>query len=67
MVKPSDPFEVEKVPCDVCRKEIPLSEAVIPEAADYVAHFCGLECYAKWKQQSEQAGQQDVKDVNAKK
>ena len=53
MVKKSDLPEAEKVSCDVCRKEIPLSEAVIPEAADYVAHFCGLECYAKWKRQSE--------------
>lgn len=64
MVKSSDPFEVEKVPCDICRKEVPLSEAKISEAADYVAHFCGLECYTKWKQQSERAGQQSR---NAKK
>ena len=61
MAKLSDPSEVEKVPCDVCRKEVPLSEAKISEAADYVAHFCGLECYAKWKQQSERAAQQGEK------
>ena len=48
------PVEDEKIPCDVCQKEVPLSEAMIPEAADYVAHFCGLECYAQWKQNSEQ-------------
>jgi len=64
MVRQFDPSEVEKVSYDVCRKEVPLSEAKISEAADYVAHFCGLECYAKWKQQSEQAGQQGG---NAKK
>jgi len=64
MVKPSDQPEVEKVPCDVCRKEVPLSGAKTSEAADYVAHFCGLECYAKWKQQSEQPGHQGG---NAKK
>jgi len=46
----------EKVPCEVCRKEVPLSEAKVSEAADYVAHFCGLECYAEWKRRSEQTG-----------
>ncbi|HSM97751.1 MAG TPA: DUF3330 domain-containing protein [Gallionella sp.] len=58
MVKKIDSGEDEKVSCDVCRKEIPLSVAKISEAVDYVAYFCGLECYAKWKQQSEQAEQQ---------
>ena len=42
--KPSDP---DMVPCKVCLKEIPMSE----EAVDYVLHFCGLECYAKWEKQ----------------
>lgn len=37
------------VACDVCLREVPLSEAVVPEAADYVAHFCGLQCFEKWK------------------
>ena len=48
--------EVEKIPCQVCNKEIPLSEATVAEATDYVAHFCGLECYAEWKRRSEQTG-----------
>jgi len=48
--------EVEKISCQVCRKEVPLSEAKVSEAVDYVAHFCGLECYAEWKHSSEQAG-----------
>ncbi len=61
MTKPSDTSLNESISCDICRKEVPLSEAVIPEAADYVAHFCGLECYAKWKQQSEYSGQQGGK------
>ncbi|TXT37063.1 MAG: hypothetical protein FD135_3852 [Comamonadaceae bacterium] len=34
--------------CAVCMKEIPLSEAVIPEALDYVVHFCSPNCYEKW-------------------
>ena len=59
MVKPSVSSDVELVPCDVCRKEVPLSAAVVPEAADYVAHFCGLDCYEQWKKQSEQTRKKD--------
>ena len=35
--------------CRVCRCEVPLSEAVVPEAVDYMAYFCGLDCYASWR------------------
>jgi len=50
-----NPSEIEKVSCEICRKEVPLSEAMIPEAEEYVAHFCGLECYTQWKKDSEKA------------
>lgn len=50
--------EAGKISCDVCRKEVPLSEAVVPEAKDYVAHFCGLDCYEQWKKQGVPAGSQ---------
>lgn len=43
--------EVEIVVCDVCRKEVPLSEAVMPEVVDYVVQFCGLDCYQAWREQ----------------
>jgi hypothetical protein len=39
------------VPCGVCRREIPLSAAVWRESSDYVAYFCGLECYDRWRNQ----------------
>lgn len=42
------PEEPQAVTCEVCLKEIPRSEAVSAEAADYVVHFCGLDCYRKW-------------------
>ena len=48
----------EKISCDICHKEIPLSEANRFEVEDYVAHFCGLECYSTWKQRSESPDQQ---------
>jgi len=47
------PSEPEHVACEVCLKEIPLSEAKSEEALDYVLHFCGLECHEKWTQQQE--------------
>jgi hypothetical protein len=37
-----------KVVCRICEREVPVSEAVVPEAKDYMVHFCGLECYARW-------------------
>lgn len=45
------PVEVETVKCEVCLKEVPLSEATVPEASDYFVNFCGFECYEKWKAQ----------------
>lgn len=45
----------ELVACEVCLKEIPVSGAKSEETATYVTYFCGLECYEKWKRQSEQA------------
>lgn len=45
-----------KVPCRTCLKEIPLSEAKSAEAVDYVAHFCGLDCYDEWMKKHDKAG-----------
>lgn len=47
--RPRPDTVAEKTPCDVCHKEIPLSEAMRFETEDYVAHFCGLECFSTWK------------------
>ncbi|MGC2166751.1 MAG: DUF3330 domain-containing protein [Gallionella sp.] len=47
-------MERELVACEICLKEVPQSEAAIPEATDYVTHFYGLECYELWKRQGEQ-------------
>ncbi len=58
MATQGKPSNVERVACEVCLKEIPKSEAMVAEATDYVLHFCGLECYAKWKTWDEKAKQQ---------
>lgn len=34
--------------CEVCCKEIPQSEALNAEAADYIYHFCGPACFARF-------------------
>lgn len=47
--------EVEMVSCEICCKEVPKSAAKIPEATDYIAHFCGLDCYVKWQQDNPMA------------
>lgn len=46
-----EPFslEPERVFCEVCLKQVPKSEAAMAEARDYVAYFCGLDCYDKWQ------------------
>ena len=47
------PLENIEVTCEICLREIPSSEARIAEATDYVLHFFGVECYAKWRSQEE--------------
>lgn len=53
MTKDNNQVEPERVTCDVCLKEVPKSEAMNPEATEYVVHFCGLECYERWKNTKE--------------
>jgi hypothetical protein len=64
MATSDKPVEVTRVSCEVCLKEVPISEAMIPEAADYVMHFCGLECYEKWKSQGEKPKEQVEKPAS---
>jgi len=47
-----NPAQTEKVKCEICLKEIPQSEAKNVEANDYVAYFCGLDCYEKWREEN---------------
>lgn len=51
MTTSDKPVEVEQVACAICLNEVPITEATVPEATDYVMHFCGLACYEKWKNQ----------------
>jgi hypothetical protein len=44
----------ELISCEICFREVPVSEANNEEGADYVMHYFGLECYSKWKRQREE-------------
>lgn len=50
------PVDVSLVACEVCLKEVPQSEAAVPEAVDYVVYFCGIDCYRQWKAQATAVG-----------
>lgn len=41
-------FTLMHVTCTVCQHEIPASEAIVPEAVDYLLYLCGVECYERW-------------------
>lgn len=51
MATTTKPTDTPLVACEVCLKQVPASEATVSEATDYFVHFCGLECYEKWKKQ----------------
>lgn len=52
------PVELEQVSCEICMKEVPLTEAMVPEAEGYFVHFCGLDCYQQWKNKSKDPGKE---------
>jgi hypothetical protein len=59
MAKAAQLLEIKQVECEVCLKEIPVSGTMSEEVADYVTYFCGLDCYAKWKEQLDEQNKQE--------
>jgi len=49
------PVEPQFVKCNVCLAEIPESVAMSSEADEYTQYFCGIECYARWRDENEKA------------
>jgi hypothetical protein len=37
--------DIEKLHCEICKKEIPRSVAISFEGMDYVHNFCSIECH----------------------
>jgi hypothetical protein len=54
------PAEPTLIDCEICFKEIPDSVAMTEEGEDYIVHFCGLDCYAAWKEKDEKTKDTDV-------
>ena len=38
-----------RIRCSTCGCDIPWDEVVVPDATNYIVHFCGLDCYAEWR------------------
>ncbi|WP_394807473.1 DUF3330 domain-containing protein [Nitrosomonas sp.] len=53
MTEQKKPVEPETVSCEVCFKEIPISQAKSVKSTDYIMYYCGLDCYDKWSKQEE--------------
>jgi hypothetical protein len=53
MTNKPTPKEPENVSCDVCLTEIPESVAMSGEGDEYTQHYCGIECYDKWREKKE--------------
>nr|WP_228111420.1 MULTISPECIES: DUF3330 domain-containing protein [Betaproteobacteria] len=49
--------------CCVCCKEIPLDAAFTPEGAEYVEHFCGLDCYERFRARAKAETEPDAAHV----
>ena len=49
--------------CCVCCKEIPLDAAFTPEGAEYVEHFCGLDCYERFLARAKAATESGIAPV----
>lgn len=62
MPKGNDDSSENIVPCAQCMREVPVSEAKVFEAVDYVAYICGPECYSKWATQDKNPECQRPKD-----
>ncbi|MBV6411859.1 MAG: DUF3330 domain-containing protein [Burkholderiales bacterium] len=55
--KPISPSGKPMISCAACRKEVPVSAAFTPEGAEYVGHFCGLECYQQLVVEAKRRGE----------
>ena len=43
------------VSCPMWQREVPISEAVVPEATDYLLYLLGLDCYQRWRESSDKS------------
>lgn len=48
------PAEPDNIACSICLNEIPESVAANSEADEYTQHFCGIECYSQWRDETKE-------------
>lgn len=59
MLETTAPEEQELISCEICLTSIPKERAQHAETDDYVAYFCGLECYDQWVKQNPRSESSD--------
>ena len=47
------------ISCEICLKSVPKQDSHSVEADEYVAYFCGLDCYDIWVKQTEEESKKD--------
>ena len=62
MSQSKDNTEQQMVECAICLQEVPASGARNEETSDYVFYFCGIDCYAQWREKAHQ----EVEESNSK-
>jgi len=50
--------DIQKIPCDECRKMIPKRMAFTSEGQDMLFYFCDLSCFEEWKKKRVNNGSQ---------
>ena len=45
--------ESGKVSCQTCRSELDPADSYRIDGKEYAYHFCGAECYERWRRESE--------------
>ena len=48
-----DDAACEITSCQTCMKEVPISATLSEEGADYLHHFCGLDCLEVWRRKAQ--------------
>jgi len=54
MLHEANTNDQELISCEVCLKSVPKQDSHCMEADEYVAYFCGLDCYDVWVKKAEQ-------------
>ena len=55
------PDDDQLISCNTCLDSVPLSEAQVSEAEEYITYFCGLDCYDTWIHQKQNQPHSDKK------